>query len=96
MIIEDDDCDECIHEKSFINNLEETKNEARMAGAYQRPIKCAFKNGEFSSDNWNCGTLNKLSVIGNTVFSDEEMTLAYIPVNVKLDMISEKDRELYT
>lgn len=38
MIIEDDDCDECIHEKSFINNLEETKNEARMAGAYQRPI----------------------------------------------------------
>ena len=24
------------------------------------PIKCAFKNSKFSSDNWNCETMNRL------------------------------------
>ena len=25
-----------------------------------KQIKCAFSNGIFSSDNWNCATMNKL------------------------------------
>ena len=46
------------------------------------PRKCAFKNGFFSSDNWNCGTANALRDIAiihgaATRYSDE--SIGYVP-----------------
>lgn len=43
--------------------------------------KCAFEDEEFSKNNWNCATMNKLrDVIDNPSWSDDQST-ALIPMN---------------
>jgi hypothetical protein len=48
--------------------------------------KCAFENGVFSSDNWNCATMNRLrmiaEILGTTMRDDNSCgSIGYVPVD---------------
>ena len=49
-------------------------------------IRCAFSNGIFSSDNWNCATMNKLRKIAKeeSLFwrNDEIGSIGVVPVDL--------------
>lgn len=89
--INDNDCASCKTEKEDINKVNASDDPHITYGAQ---IGCAFKNGEFSSDNWNCGTLNRLIDIAhrnNAVDQFDDVTVYRIPVTVEYDMLSASD-----
>lgn len=49
-------------------------------------IKCAFSNGIFSSDNWNCATMNKLREIvkkAGLFWRDDDMgSIGILPIDL--------------
>lgn len=51
---------------------------------------CAFfKDGTFDTDNWNCGTMQALFAVGDTVYgNDQSITLISHPVEVGMIALS--------
>ena len=48
-------------------------------GAY----RCAFEDGRFNRDNWNCATMNRLRAIARNLghlHQQDDNSLAYIPI----------------
>lgn len=47
------------------------------------PRNCAFKNGTFSEDNWNCGTANALrdiAIANNAATRWADSSIGYVPL----------------
>lgn len=68
-------CNRCkeFYEKNPLKNGEHIINEHYKMS----PVKCAFPNGVFSWDNWNCETVNILRTLAGEDDKDREYFHAY-------------------
>lgn len=51
---------EAYYQKYPLKKIDGKEKHVLGQSVYSDPIRCAFTKGKFSTDNWNCGTLNAL------------------------------------